>query len=314
VHDTPRRCIEDRQVHRLCLARRACLHTQMCQAKGNSRRGGRDDQAREHFVMNASQRALAGPVAGARQRGVYTAQRKAASTTRQPMYADMAAWLRTATPDRTAAARGMMLLLFVAAAIALNAAGGWLGGQMEMTHRPLNSDGARLALIALAIIYVLLMALPFVPGIELGLALMLLLGDGGIALVYLCTQFALTLSFIAGRWLPLSLLSAALQALHLRRASHVLARIQSLAPDQRMGWLTERLPTAWGRRALKHRHLTLAVLLNLPGNAIVGGAGGLALIAGASRLYSLPRFCLLTAAATSPLPLLLWLRSAMAAG
>ena len=36
-------------------------------------------------------------------------------------------------------------------------------------------------------VYVLWMAIPFVPGIELGLALMVMLGSKGVVLVYFCT-------------------------------------------------------------------------------------------------------------------------------
>jgi hypothetical protein len=59
---------------------------------------------------------------------------------------------------------------------------------------------------------------------------------------------------------------------------------------------------------LQRRSLALALLFNLPGNALIGGAGGIALFAGTSRLFSFTRFCLLTALATSPLPAMLLLR------
>jgi hypothetical protein len=39
------------------------------------------------------------------------------------------------------------------------------------------------------------MAMPFVPGIELGLALMVLLPSKGVVLVYFCTLLSLSLSF-----------------------------------------------------------------------------------------------------------------------
>ncbi|UCE30573.1 MAG: hypothetical protein JSW68_10975, partial [Burkholderiales bacterium] len=56
---------------------------------------------------------------------------------------------------------------------------------------------------------------------------------------------------------------------------------------------------------LRHRHVALAIALNLPGNALVGGAGGLGMLAGMSGLFSLPRYLLLVALATTPVPLFL---------
>lgn len=198
--------------------------------------------------------------------------------------------------------------MLLAAILALSAIGDWCIGQIDVAAWTHSLDGLDAAWIAIALIYVLLMALPFVPGIELGLALMLLLGDGGILLVYLCTQVALALSFFAGRWVPMPLLITVLHALRLERMRRLLACLETAGPEKRLVRLTEHAPSAWARRSMRHRYLTLAVVLNLPGNALLGGAGGLGLIAGASRLYRFPGYCLLVAAATSPVPLLLMLR------
>lgn len=200
--------------------------------------------------------------------------------------------------------------LLIAAVVVLNAAGGWLAAQVELSHWV--SDNSLDAMwIGMALVYVLVMALPFVPGIEIGLAMMLLLGDEGILLVYLCTQAALAASFIGGRLLPASLLAAVFRAQKIGRAQPLLACLQEGGTDGRLACLVKRLPAGWVGRALKHRYLTLAGILNLPGNAVIGGAGGIGLIAGASRLFSFPRYCLLMAVATSPVPVLLLLRGAM---
>ncbi len=199
--------------------------------------------------------------------------------------------------------------MLAAAVVVLNAAGGWLAGQVDLSDSPPHG-GLDAMWIGMALIYVVVMALPFVPGIEIGLALMLLLGDDGILLVYLCTQLALALSFAGGRLLPTPVLSALLGTLRVRRRPQLLACLQEGCPDRRLACLLDRLPSGWIGRALKHRYLTLAGALNLPGNAAIGGAGGIGMIAGASRLFSFPRYCLLMAVATSPVPLLLLLRGA----
>lgn len=182
--------------------------------------------------------------------------------------------------------------------VALAVAGAWVAGQ----HRvQLDPEHARLldSMVALAlVVYVLAMALPFVPGIEIGLALMMLLGEEGIVLVYVATQLALALSFALGRWVPARQVAAAFRWLGMDRAACLLQSGASFPSTDRGGLL--------GRRA----GLALAVALNLPGNAVIGGAGGIGMLAGMSRAIPAWRYVLLVAAATTPVPAFLLLRAA----
>jgi hypothetical protein len=50
------------------------------------------------------------------------------------------------------------------------------------------------------------------------------------------------------------------------------------------------------------------VLLNLPGNALLGGGGGIGLIIGMSRLIPFHKYLLLIAVAVAPVPLGLYLQ------
>jgi hypothetical protein len=198
---------------------------------------------------------------------------------------------RRGLPNSAATRR---LAAVVSGAVLLAALGAWLGGWLvEIVASPAwPAPGSNLRPIWIAMIlaYVLAMALPFVPGIEIGLALMLLLGVDGIVLVYAGTQMALVISYLCGRFLPMQQLLWLMNAVQPRRAC-----------------LASHAPAPWLRRLLRHRYLALAVALNLPGNAILGGAGGIALFAGNSRLFGFLPFSLLTAVATSPVPLLLLL-------
>lgn len=60
-------------------------------------------------------------------------------------------------------------------------------------------------------------------------------------------------------------------------------------------------------RLLRHRYLALAVALNLPGNTLLGGGGGIALMAGLSGLYPMPAYLTTVAIAVAPVPLLVGL-------
>ena len=155
------------------------------------------------------------------------------------------------------------------------------------------------------VVYVLWMALPFVPGIELGLALMVMLGTRGVVLVYLCTLLSLSLSFTIGRLIPLNGFARFLGWLHLHKAQDLVLQLEPLNPEEKLNFLLRTAPSKVIPFLLKHRYLTIAIALNLPGNALIGGGGGIGLITGMSRLYPFPKYILLVSLAITPLPILL---------
>ena len=97
-------------------------------------------------------------------------------------------------------ASGVLLLLGIL--LFLNYGVARLSDLLAFQMWPSDVNIAVFIVFGSAILYVVLMALPFMPGIEVGLMLMAMLGVGGIVLVYLCTVLALSLSFLAGRLLP----------------------------------------------------------------------------------------------------------------
>ena len=153
-------------------------------------------------------------------------------------------------------------------------------------------------------IYILWMAMPFVPGIELGLALMVMLGPKGVLLVYLCTLLSLSLSFAIGRLIPLSAFAHFLGWLHLRKSKELVLQLGTLNSEQKQDFLLKTAPSRIIPFLLKHRYLMIALILNLPGNALIGGGGGIGLIAGMCRMFPFPQYMLLVSFAITPLPLL----------
>lgn len=153
-------------------------------------------------------------------------------------------------------------------------------------------------------VYVLSMTLPFVPGIEMGLALMTMFGVAGVALVYFCTLIALSLSFAFGRLIPLAFFSKFLDWMHLNKARKLVLELAPLDPRQRLDFILASSPSKIAPYLIKHRYLMIALALNLPGNVLIGGGGGIGLIAGMSRLYTFPKFLLLICVAVTPVPIL----------
>lgn len=153
-------------------------------------------------------------------------------------------------------------------------------------------------------VYVLWMAIPFVPGIELGLALMVMLGPKGVVLVYLCTLLSLSLSFAVGRLIPLKFFSRFLGWLHLQKARDLVLQLEPLNSEEKLNFLLSIAPSKLLPFLLKHRYLMIAVTLNLPGNVLIGGGGGIGLIAGMSGLCPFPRYILFVSLAITPIPIL----------
>lgn len=193
--------------------------------------------------------------------------------------------------------------LLIAIVIALNLGGSWITTQLNFQFFPRHDHLFTLLVIGIVALYVLLMATPFMPGIELGLGLMMLLGNKGALLVYLATVAALSISFVVGRVVPPAWLRAVLDWLQLHRAAALIEQLEPLSAQQRMAFLDARLPPRAARLLLTHRYLAIALVLNLPGNAIIGGGGGIGLVVGMSRVLGYPGYLLLVSLAVAPIPI-----------
>ncbi len=214
------------------------------------------------------------------------------------------------TDARSAALKHPICALVAPAALAVLIAIAWRAvdevlGVLDATR---STDVLSPGLIAAALLaYMALMMLPFCPGIEVGLMLILLGGSPLAPLVYLATVAALVLAFLIGRYVPQRTVVGLLGVLRLSRARELLLRIEPLETEQRLELLLASGRPRLLRRVLEHRHLALAIALNTPGNILVGDGGGIALAAGFSRLFSLPLFTLTVVVAVSPVPIALML-------
>lgn len=195
------------------------------------------------------------------------------------------------------------VVLVIAVVLAGNYASSWVLDQLAMDLEPGSEPMVQRAIWGSAVAYCVLMVLPFVPGIEIGLALLMMFGPPIAALVYTCTAVSLTLSFLVGRLIPESALVKLLRDLNLRRASESLSAFAALEKDQRLRALLHHTPSRLLPVLLQHRYLAIAVALNVPGNVVIGGGGGIAMMAGMSRLFTFPAFVLTVAIAVSPVPI-----------
>jgi hypothetical protein len=152
------------------------------------------------------------------------------------------------------------------------------------------------------IVYALALALPFVPGVEVGLMVMMLFGDAGATAVYVATIAGLALAFAAGRLIPAHVFARLLAQLGVTMPDATLdmamRRIMAGGAEGRGGW------SRFAAVLVKYRYLAVAAAVNLPGNSALGGGGGIALLCGASRTFRWHWFVLTMMVATAPVPLL----------
>ncbi len=159
-----------------------------------------------------------------------------------------------------------------------------------------------LTLVLLALVYALSLALPFVPGVELGLLIMAVFGPQGALVAYAATIGGLSLAYALGRTLPERVIVQLLRRVGIAVPHDgVGSTMHDMVSGSRLG---RTVPGRLGALLLDHRYVTLAVCLNFPGNSVVGGGGGLGLLSGLSRQFSGSGFLLTVAVATSPIPIL----------
>jgi hypothetical protein len=187
-------------------------------------------------------------------------------------------WLRGAAPGRhlCVLVRGMLLLtlLVTVPAAVSGTVPDWLG---------VGADHPA-ALVAASVMYALVLAVPFVPSVEIGLLIMVVFGKWGALAAYLATLLGLNLGFATGRFLA-PRWSAGPPGLP-ERLNAVAERVRGHLPAGAM-------PA-----------LALAALLNVPGNTALGGGGGIAMFFGATRILSWPAFALTAGLTTAMVPLL----------
>ena len=174
--------------------------------------------------------------------------------------------------------------------------------QAALTSSALGLNSAGLAFAAL--LYLVVLSLPFVPAIELGILIMALFGKTGVIVAYVATVGGLCLSFTAARLLPASVTSRWMTALGF---SHSTSDPDSMLESVLSKKSTE---TDFGTRLrsglVNHRYLMLGACLNLPGNSVIGGGGGIALLCGLSGRFKWTGFVTTIVLATAPIPILVF--------
>lgn len=184
-----------------------------------------------------------------------------------------------------------------------NVGGTWMAHWLGFDPAHVGSVSGQRALLGGLVVYAVLLAIPFVPGMEISLALFALFGSAAAIPIYLATVSALIAAFLIGRMVPAGALSRLFKLTGLRRAGELVDRLAPLDAQARLAALIEGAPPRYVPFLLEHRYAAVAIAFNLPGNALLGGGGGIALLAGLSRLFTIRGFVLAVLLAVLPVPL-----------
>lgn len=228
------------------------------------------------------------------------------------MQADTAinAFARRAMKNRPGI-RWIRIVFLVAAVIALFGLGRMIAdmlvGELRIDLAAGNEVMLHRAIMTAMSAYIVTMAMPFMPGAEIGVSMLMLFGGRISFLVWVSTVASLLVAYLIGRLLPVGLAAAAFDQLGLRRARDFVHRLAPMSPRERIELLARKAPGRWGDFLVRHRYVLLAIVLNVPGNIVIGGGGGIAIVAGMTRLFSFPLYLLTILLATAPVPLMVFL-------
>lgn len=178
----------------------------------------------------------------------------------------------------------------------------WIRGELGVGKKIIEIARSQWGIGVLAIgglIYILLLSLPFVPGVELGILLMCAFGKEGIVFVYFATVVGLSIAFLMGRMVPKKWIESLLKKLGFSQTSdnqsdEIVSMLDNYLRHKK--WLRTLL--------LNYRYIVIGVLFNMPGIYLIGGGGGISLVCGISRSISFKWFLLTVFLAVSPVPLL----------
>lgn len=156
-------------------------------------------------------------------------------------------------------------------------------------------------LAVLIVGYALLLAMPFVPGVTLGFAIMMVFGPQVAPAVWLASVCGLIFSFSLGRLAPRRWTASILMRVGLADKLRYFHPARDYSEVERLSGLFGVHPLV--QRLIGWRYIALALLVVLPGNVMIGGAGGISLLAGLSRAFHPLKFLLAVGLPMAPLPL-----------
>ena len=194
------------------------------------------------------------------------------------------------------------VIFFLALIVAATWVSHLIRDALDLRVMPNNEQAVHRAIMLGTLVYIVVLALPFMPGSEIGFAMLTAFGAAIVPLIYVATIVAMMLAYCVGRFLPMTAIVRLLNFLRLRRAADLIARAAPLSPPDRLAMLLEQR-----RRVIWRWPFATVMWLwrfhQFPRQLVIGGGGGIMLLAGMSGIFTpLPTFIAI-AIAVSPVPI-----------
>lgn len=197
----------------------------------------------------------------------------------------------------------LRLTIFIVAVLVATWVSSAIRDAMDIHVMPDNEVAVHRMIVVATAVFIILLAIPFVPGAEIGLTMLTVFGAEIAPLVYCATVTALMLAYLVGRLVPTPTVARALRSVRLNRAAKALEDTAALSREARMARLMEGGAPWMLRLATRYRYVAILIAINVPGNFLIGGGGGISMMAGMSGLFAPLPFLLTVAIAVSPVPL-----------
>jgi hypothetical protein len=199
------------------------------------------------------------------------------------------------------------ILLILGVVIALIAVGQLLGiplSELKSTASSLQNNFGWKTVLVGGLIYAILLSIPFFPGVELAWMIIFFFGKDAVVLIYLYTLLGLSLSFVAGRNLNIICPPCSDKLKSVEDKYH--EKFNSLAEKIHRVFSSKTCNLYFNCLLKKIHYLVLGILINIPGNSVLGGGGGIALLSGMNRSFSWRGFLITICVAIAPLPIFLY--------
>lgn len=189
----------------------------------------------------------------------------------------------------------MLRVLISLVLVALAIASLWQFEGRGLVSVYLQDNATWSALLLFAVLYAVLLAIPFVPGTELGWLIIALFGTVGILVAWFSTVIGLALSY----W------SALLLGRHPVFARLMQRRQAMCDSDPAQLALVARILQRCLRWQERYPCVFVLVTLNVPGNLLIGGGGGIAWLTAVTPGVRFSYFIVTATVGTAVVPLVL---------
>ncbi len=181
--------------------------------------------------------------------------------------------------------------------------GNWMFSSLRLDAQSASTLPIIWLLVPVFIVYFITSGLPFVPSSEIGFGLLIIFGGEMAPMIVLVSSAGLITSFLVGKYVPKRRLAKLLEWFGLEKAPNFLIQLQGMSPQEKLDHMMQGVSKSFARSLMTYRYLGIMALLNIPGNAVIGGGGGIAFMAGVTGLFSTKGFAISAILGVLPYPL-----------